>query len=186
MYIEDIFTKLPTLETEHLTLRKLREADLADLFAYASDPEVAKYVTWPVHKSVEDSKAYLRFVLSQYDLGKLAPWGITEKHSNTLIGTIDFVSWNVAQHSAEIGYVLSRSHWGKGIVTEAAQALLDFGFHHMSLQRIQARCLLQNIGSSRVMEKIGMQFEGVARSSIFVDEQFHDLKIYAITKEDFL
>lgn len=184
MHVEDIYAALPTIETEHLCLRKLEEADLADLFAYASDPEVAKYVTWPVHKSVNDSKQYLKFILKQYDLGQIAPWGITLKHSNTLIGTIDFVSWNTAHHSAEIGYALARQYWGRGIVTEAAKALVDFGFKQMALQRIQARCYVENIGSARVMKKIGMQFEGIARSALYVGDQFHDVRIYAIIKED--
>lgn len=88
-------------------LRPLEAGDLDDLFAYASDPEVARYTSWPAHGSVEDSRAFLDYVLEQYQRGEVAPWGVVNKAGGRLVGTCGFLDW--VQHAAwaEIGYALS-------------------------------------------------------------------------------
>ena len=98
----------------------------------------------------------------------ILPVGIELKESGRLVGTVDFVWWKPEQQTAEIGYVLARDCWGQGIMTEAASALLKLGFGRMELVRVQARCLVENIGSQRVMEKIGMSYEGTVRKGIKV------------------
>ncbi|SFB07395.1 MULTISPECIES: GNAT family N-acetyltransferase [unclassified Bacillus (in: firmicutes)] len=182
MKVEEIYADLPTLETERLILRKLTMDDLEDMFAYASKDEVTKYVTWETHQTLEDTKRFLEFALNQYEQQKVAPWGMEEKETGKIIGTIDFVWWHPQHHSAEIGYVLNPSYWGKGITTEAARAIIDFGFKNMDLVRIQARCFVENIGSERVMEKTGMEYEGILRKAMFVKGVHHDLKMYSIIK----
>ncbi|WP_019157264.1 GNAT family N-acetyltransferase [Robertmurraya massiliosenegalensis] len=185
MMIEKIYRDLPTIETERLLLRKITPADTAAMFSYASNEEVAKYVTWDVHKSISDTEKFINFVLNQYENEKIAPWGIEDKESGSFIGTIDFVAWNTNHRSGEIGYVIAPEHWGKGITTEAARAIIKFGFEEMELVRIQARCLVENIASQRVMEKAGMTYEGTNRKCVFIKGQHQDLKMYAILKEEF-
>ncbi|WP_245415701.1 GNAT family N-acetyltransferase [Alteribacter populi] len=82
MKIEEIFNHLPTLETDRLTLRKFTIHDAQDMFAYSSDPDVSRYVPWEVHKTIDDSIGFLRYILKQYDEGKLAPWAIVLKARN--------------------------------------------------------------------------------------------------------
>ncbi|RTR27804.1 N-acetyltransferase [Robertmurraya yapensis] len=185
MVVEDIYKDLPIIETPRLILRKITAADTAAMFSYGSNKEVAKYVTWDVHKTISDTEAFISFVLDQYANQKVAPWGMEDKETGEFIGTIDFVWWKPNHHSAEIGYVLSPEYWGKGITTEAAEALIRFGFEKMELVRIQARCMVDNIASSRVMEKAGMSFEGINRKSMFIKGQHHDLKVYSILREEF-
>jgi ribosomal-protein-alanine N-acetyltransferase len=183
--IEQIYANLPVLETERLRLRRISMQDAEQMYAYASDDEVAKYVTWETHRSIQDSKKFIQFILVQYAKHDIAPWGIELKESGRLVGTVDFVWWKPEQQSAEIGYVLARDCWGQGLMTEAASALLKLGFGEMDLVRIQARCIEGNIGSQRVMEKIGMSYEGTLRKGIKIKGQHWDLKLYSILKEEF-
>lgn len=84
-----------------------------------------------------------------------------------------------------MGYVISQDYWNKGIATEAANEVIKFGFNEMDLVRIQARCVVENIGSARVMEKAGMSFERIIRKGILMKGKHRDLKIYSILNEEF-
>lgn len=183
MEIRDVYGDLPILETERLILRKVTEQDIQDIYAYSSIEEVARYVTWDRHQTIADTEAFVSFIHNRYENQEIAPWGMEYKDSGKLIGTIDFVSWSPEHHCAEIGYVLSPDHWGKGIMTEAAKAIIEFGFTKMDLVRIQAKCFAENVGSARVMEKAGMTFEGILRKRMFMKGKFWDLKMYSIIKE---
>ncbi|MEK3887501.1 GNAT family N-acetyltransferase [Bacillus sp. FSL K6-3431] len=186
MKIEAVYSDLPVLETERLILRKITMADVDDIYKYGSNEVVSKYVTWDTHRSIMETKEFVAFVLSQYENKKVAPWGMEYKENGKLLGTIDFVSWQPNHHRAEIGYVLSQAYWGKGLTTEAAKEIIRFGFEKMELTRIQARCLVENVGSQRVMEKVGMSFEGISRKGICIKGEHQDLKIFSILKEEFL
>lgn len=185
MEISQIYGNLPVIETERLLLRKITFDDAEDIYEYTSDQIVSKYVTWDRHGTIMDTKGFIHFVNQQYALQKLAPWGIELKENGKLIGTVDFVSWQPKHFTAEIGYAIARRYWGKGITTEAAKALIHFGFTEMNLVRIQARCMVENVGSQRVMEKSGMTFEGIIRKGIFAKGKQHDLKLYSILLEEF-
>lgn len=180
-----MFTHFPTLETERLILRKLTQKDAEDIHAYASNEEVTTYVTWENHKTLDDTRAFINYALTQYENKHVAPWGIEYKENGKLIGTIDFVSWQVEHRVAEIGYVLAPEYWGKGIMTEAANEVIAFGFNKMDVVRIQARCFVENHGSARVMEKIGMSLEGIMRKGMFIKGKHQDLSIYSILQEEF-
>ncbi|QPC46968.1 GNAT family N-acetyltransferase [Mangrovibacillus cuniculi] len=185
MDIESVYGNLPTLETARLTLRKITLEDVEEMHSYASNEEVSKYVTWQTHNTLYDTKEFIQYVLSQYENKKVAPWGIEYKENGKFIGTIDFVSWSLKHQVAEIGYVLSQEYWGKGIVTEAANELITYGFNNMELVRIQARCFVENVGSARVMEKIGMSYEGTIRKGWKLESGEHqDIKLYSILKEE--
>ncbi|WP_301108081.1 GNAT family protein [Sporosarcina sp.] len=180
----NILDDLPELETERLLLRKITSADTADIFSYSSNENVSKYVTWGKHQSIEDTEKFIDFILKGYEYFNKALWGIVLKDTGQLIGTIDFVSMNKNHQSAEIGYVLSEPFWGKGITTEAAKRIIEFGFTELELERIQARCIAENTGSHKVMEKSGMTYEGTMRKGFLSDGRFHDLKFFSILREE--
>lgn len=182
---EHIFKNLSSLETERLRLRKLMLRDANDIFEYAGNPEVSRFVTWDVHRAVADSISFIRASLTQYDENNCGPWGIVFKENNKLIGTISFMGWNHLQNNAEIGYAMSSDYWNKGIMTEAMKVSLTFGFNKMNLHRIQARCLTDNFASEKVMQKCGMKFEGILREAIIKDGNYHDLKVYSILRNEF-
>ncbi len=140
-------------------------------------------VTWQAHTNIEDTRAFMALILDGYQQGNHLFWGI--EFEQKLVGTIDFVSVNETHNFAEIGYVLSEAYWNKGITTEAAKKLIDFGFNELGLVRIQARCFEENIGSQKVMEKSGMIFEGILRKSMFIKGIHQNVKMYAITDDDY-
>ncbi|WP_282942072.1 GNAT family N-acetyltransferase [Paenibacillus sp. RC67] len=180
---EMIFSKLPVLETERTILRKLQFKDAEDMFRYGSNEEVSKYTTWPTHQSLEDTRRFIEAVMNAYEEHKIAPWGIEDKQTKLMIGTVGFVSWNVVHARAEIGYALSRDFWNLGYMTEIMKRIVEFGFNEMKLVRMEARCHPDNIGSARVMEKSGMQFEGTLRKHIYTKGEYQDAKMYAIINE---
>ncbi|WP_215115268.1 GNAT family N-acetyltransferase [Exiguobacterium sp. s80] len=187
MTTEQFYKMLPTLETDRLLLRPMRQEDVDDLFAYTQDEETARYVTWNANQTVEQAEQFLTYVLSNYEQGKQAPWAIEWKATGQMIGTIDFIHLLLDENKqAELGYALSRQFWGKGIVTEVVERVLDFGFEALQLERIQARCMEPNVGSARVMEKVGMTYEGTLRRLIFVKGTFHDVKMYSILREEYV
>ena len=173
----------PILETDRLILRKLELDDAPAMYQYASNADVTKYVLWDSHPSLHVTEQFLQMMINKYEEGNLA-WAITLKNSNAFVGTIDFVMLNKAERIAEIGYALSDAYWGKGIATEATQALIHYGFTQLQLERIQARCFSNNIGSERVMQKAGMTYEGTLRKGKFAKGIYHDIKMYAILREE--
>jgi ribosomal-protein-alanine N-acetyltransferase len=184
MKIEDVFHNIPTLETERLILRKMIMEDQHDLFEYASDPELTKYTIWDYHKTIENSIYYLQLILEQYENNQVSNWAIVLKSSQKMIGTCGFVYWAPEHHRAEVGYALSRKYWNRGLMSEAIQELISFGFDNMDLNRIEARCNMGNIGSERIMQKSGMTFEGVIREQLLIKGQFEDIKLYALLKRE--
>jgi len=177
--------KLVTLESKRLVLREIELSDKLDLYTYASDIRVAQCMTWDVHQTLADTDQYLDFIFVQRQRNGVRPWGIEWKETGTLIGTIDFIWWDTKHQVAEVGYALSSDYWGKGIMTEALSAVINFGFREMNLVRIQAKCVVENIGSARVMEKSGMTYEGVQRKGILLKGKHRDLKMYGITNDEF-
>jgi ribosomal-protein-alanine N-acetyltransferase len=184
--IEDVFKKLPVLETERLKLRPVCPRDSNDIYEYASEPEVAKYVTWEHHRTIADSIHFLRLVMQQYKEGLPSPWGIIYKENNKLIGTAGYHRWVPGHSKAEFGYALSIDYWNKGIMTEAMKEILRFGFEELGLNRAEARCFIDNVSSERVMQKLGMKYEGILRQTVFIKDEFRDLKVYSLLRSEFL
>ncbi|WKA54665.1 GNAT family N-acetyltransferase [Planococcus shixiaomingii] len=176
----------PVLETERLILRKLTLADAEDMFEYASEPMVSRFVPWEVHKSVEDTKAFLAFLTESYGKKRKLTWAIELKSEGKMIGTIDFINWLPKRHKAELAYILSHNYWGSGLILEAAKSLLDYGFQKMELNKVEAPIMLDNFQSQRVVEKLGMQREGVARQHMIINGEFVDLAMYSILKREYV
>ncbi len=180
-----ISNKLPTLESERLVLRKLLFEDAADMFEYAKNPEVSRFLTWSPHESEEYTKAYLRYISQQYRTGSCFDWAIVYKDTRRMIGTCGLVKVDAQNNSAEIGYVINPEYQRRGLVPEAAWEVIRFGFDVMGLERIEARYMIENTPSRKVMEKCCMSFEGVRRSGALVKGVYRDLGICAITREDY-
>lgn len=180
----DVFSHLPVLSTPRLTLRPMTMRDAQDIYDYSWDKEVARHVLWDAHRSVADSRAYLRFILRQYREGMPSSYGIVLKETGRLIGTIGFMWMNTENSTVEVGYSLARDHWNKGLMTEALRALIDMAFTHLKLHRIEAQHATANPSSGRVMIKCGMQKEGTLRGRIYNKGKFVDVDLYAILRED--
>lgn len=174
---------VPRLETARVVLRRLDWDDADDIFAYASDPEVAALTTWEPHQTPEDSHAFLGRVMSWYADGFGGPWGLELKLTGRVVGTAGLAI--TPEHArAELGYALSRSCWGQGLMTEAVREIIRYGFADIDLNRIEARCLPANHASARVMEKAGMTYEGTLREQFYVKNTFIDLRMFSILRRE--
>ncbi|MEZ4570891.1 MAG: GNAT family N-acetyltransferase [Thermomicrobiales bacterium] len=113
----------------------LRLDDAEDLFAYASDPKVTATLVWETHLSIDDSVAFLQQVIASYAEDAGAVWGIEDNESGRIIGTISFNTIRGEGYIGDVGYALARPYWGRGLMTEALAAVLDYGFRHVGLHR---------------------------------------------------
>lgn len=146
------------IETKRLFHRKLRKDDAESIFRnWASDSEVAKYVTWNVHKDINETKAILDMWLAEYDNDNCYRYGIENKADGELIGMIDVVSYH--HGNPVIGYCSCRRYWGNGYMTEALGAVMkelaEDGYRTFVIEAVE-----ENVASNRVIEKNGFQLVG--------------------------
>ena len=171
-----------TFKTERLRLRKIRLADADPIFRqYAQDPEVTKYVSWRAHQNLDETREYVRMCLLAWDVGKAFHWVIERAEDKQLMGMI------IARVNAEkweLGYVLARAYWRQGFMTEAVKGIIAWALKQKDIHRVWAVCDVDNIASARVMEKVGMQREGILkRWSVHpnISPEPRDSYCYAIT-----
>ena len=180
-----IFTKIPTLVTDRLIMRKMLISDYSDMFDYASRPITTKYLLWSPHESPKFTKKYLSYLQGQYREENFYDFALVEKDSGKMIGTCGFTRFNFSSYSAEIGFVLNPKYWGYSIAPEASRRVIRFGFDTLELHRIEARYMENNIQSRRVMEKSGMTFEGIYRDMMLVRGQFVSVGVCSILRSEF-
>ena len=148
------------LETPRLLLRAPTVHDASAVFAaYATDPEVSRYTTWAPHRSLDDTRGFLRMCEQGWERGAVLSWTILLRERRQLLGTIDI---RFEGHRGEIGYVLARSAWGHGYATEAARAVVSWAGRF--LHRVWAVVDVENERSARVLEKVGMTREATLRA----------------------
>ena len=175
-----------TIETDRLILRPFTMADAEPMYRnWANDDEVTKFLTWPTHESVEITKMVLADWTASYAKPDFYNWAIVLKDNGPEpIGSISVVAQNSKTECAEIGYCMSRVHWGRGIMPEALTALVDFLFDEVGFNRIQADHDPNNPKSGRVMQKSGMQFEGTMRQFGYSNQGIIDVCRWAILRSD--
>ncbi len=176
----------PALETPHLLLRPMRLRDAEDIFAYSSDPQVARYVLWEPHREIAETRAYIRAMRRLYRRGAPSSWAIELRPERKVIGSIGLMWISPENRSAEIGYSLSRAYWRHGLATEALARVIRFSFEELRLHRLEAQYDTRNPASGRVMEKCGMRQEGILRDRIFNKGEYVDVALCAILEESFL
>lgn len=174
------------LESERLIIRKLEEDDSEAIYSYCKNPNVARHVTWMPHQSLRDSMKLVNFAKLSYEKGSPECLGIVLKNDpeKKVIGTVGLVIVSAKNRTFELAYALDEAHWGKGILVEASKVLIDYAFKHYALDRLQCRCRLENSQSARVMEKLGMKYEGIMRSAMYNKNVSSDLKMYSILKSE--
>ena len=154
------------VETQRLILRRFKIEDAEDMYNnWASDPEVTRYLTWPSHASIEVTRSLLGEWISRYEDGGYFNWVIEYKETGSAIGNISVVKLNEDIDAADMGYCMSRTYWGQGLMPEALQAVMTYLFDVVGLRRIAACHDVNNPKSGRVMDKAGMKQEGIFRSA---------------------
>ena len=169
--------------TDRLVLRRFTKKDARDMYVWASNPNVTKYLSYQPHKSIKDSKRILRKWIVSYRKQNVYNWGI--EYMGVCIGNISVVSQKENGYICHLGWQIDEKHWNKGIVTESAKAVINFLFTEVGCDRISAACDTRNVGSERVMQKIGMKFEDCLRRYYYQkDGSIGDRNFYAILRSE--
>lgn len=175
------------LETPRLILRKFSVEDAEAMFMnWCQDEAVTRYLTWLPHENIEETQATIKFFIEQYSLPHTYHYLIVLKDTDTPIGSLGCVRFSERSESAEVGYCIARPYWKQGIATEALSALLKHLFEAVGVQRVYARYCTENPSSGKVMEKVGMVYEGIQRKAHKLHTGgFADLGVYSLLKEEY-
>lgn len=176
---------LPSLKTRRLLLRPFSLDDAPRVQALAGAWEVAS-TTANIPHPYEDgiAEAWINSHHQAYQAEERLTLAIASVSESALVGAIG-IRINKNNNLGEIGYWIGVPYWNQGFCTEAAQAILSYGFNSLGFNRIQARHLTRNPASGRVMRKIGMRHEGTLRQSVFCWGRYEDIEMYAILREQF-
>ena len=148
------------LETRRLDFRHLEPNDLDSLFTLYCDPDVRRYIPDAPRTLAETKEELDWFLHGHPQRPELGLWATIYRPTNQFIGRCGLLPWTIdGQDEVEVAYLIARSHWGQGLGTEAAQAILDYGFGNLGLTRLICLIDHDNVASIRVAEKIGMIFE---------------------------
>jgi ribosomal-protein-alanine N-acetyltransferase len=186
--IRSVFRNIPALHTKRLLLRKIEPSDSDDMYEYSCQELVTRYLLWYPHPSKEFTESYIDRLQDEYREGSFFDWGVVLPDFNgreKLIGTCGFTELDPGNNRGEIGYVLNPRFWGQGYAVEAASRVIRFGFEQLSLNRIDARYMVENEHSAYVMESCSMKFEGIRRQAMYVKGRYRDIGEYSILKSDF-
>jgi len=173
-----------SFETKRLIIRKPTLHDANDIYKnYTTDHEITKYLIWTPHKNVEESISWIKLCIDKYDENKSLVLIIENRVNNEAIGMIDF---KIEKYKAIFGYVLGKQYWNQGIMTEAMRPVIDYVLNKPEIYRIYATHYLENEKSGRVMQKLGMQLEGILKKNTIYPNISNiplDDKIYSIVKD---
>ena len=182
--IQHTFRHMPCLQTARLYLRPMRIQDAADMYAYASLPQVTRYLLWREHPDIQHTQRYLTYLSGRYRMGEFYDWALVLQESGHMIGTCGFTRIDPDNNVAEVGYVLNPRYWNRGLASEALTAVMHFAFERLGVHRVEARYMKDNLASRRVMEKCGMRFEGVLRAAIFAKGRYEDVGVCACLSDE--
>jgi len=161
--------------------------DASSMFRnWVSDMDICRYMRWLPHKDIEETKSAVSNWIEAYSRDNVYLWVITLKENEEPIGTIGLFAVNENDLCGDFAYCISKNYWGKGIATEALRAVMAFAFDTIGFNRLEAYHSINNPSSGRVMEKVGMIFEGLAKQKYKSISGFEDCNMYAMIKKDFI
>jgi RimJ/RimL family protein N-acetyltransferase len=173
-----------SIESQRLLLRLVRETDIPELMSINGDEEVTRFLPYATWKSLEDGKAWFDRVRALSAAGATLQFVVVERPSGRVIGTCLLFRYDKGSARAELGYVMGRADWRKGLTHEALAALITYAFDTYELRRIEAEVNPRNIASSQLVRKLGFACEGLLRKRWFVKGESYDTNIYGLLREE--
>lgn len=170
------------LTTNRLTLRPMTMEDAADLFAVFSDPVVVRYWSAEPWTAISFAQDAIAHALEGYREQSEVRFGVELAETGALIGTVNLHHIFPRNRRCELGYAFGSSHWGKGYATEALEAALDYGFHELHLNRVEADIDPRNAASAAVLERMGFRKEGYMPERWFVHGEMADTINYGLLR----
>ena len=178
--MQPVFTPFPDLATERLLLRKITQADVPAVFYLRSDPQILEYLSKEPITAIKEAEDFITRITNDQENNDGILWGIAVKEDPAqLIGTICYWRLDKGHYRAEIGYALVPAFWKKGIMKEAIQTVLEYGFTVMGLHSIEGRISPQNIASAAVLESTGFVREAYFKEDFFFNGKFEDTAVYS-------
>lgn len=173
------------LTTDRLLLRDFEEDDWPTVLAYQKDPRYLRYYHW-TERTEEDVRAFVqRFIDHQHEQPRIKfQLAIVLKTEGRLIGNCGVRLDKPGDLVGELGYEINPDYWGHGYATEAARAMLAFGFRELRLHRISSYCIAENSASARVLQKVGMQQEGRLRENEWIKGLWWDTLMFGILEQE--
>ena len=185
MDLDRVFRAFPNLETERLVLRRPRPSDAEALFTILSDEEVTKFYDDDAFTDLSQASEQIEAWNTGFGERRTIRWGIVRRGSDTIIGTCGYYGFHWWHRRGSIGYELARLYWRQGIMTEALDAILGFGFREYGLNRIQALVMPGNEGSERLLEKLGFRMEGALRQyENWGAKGYVDLSVFSLLRHE--
>ncbi|RKS02498.1 GNAT family N-acetyltransferase [Flavobacterium sp. 102] len=179
------FHPFQNIETERLLLRRIDQNDVEEVLALRGNPETMKYIPRPLAKTKEEALVHIAMIEKKIENNTGINWGITIKGSNKIIGIIGHYRIQPENHRAEIGYMSLPEYNGKGYITEAIKAVVEYGFEQMNLHSIEAVIDPGNTASERVLQKNGFVKEAHILENELWEGKFWDTVIYSLLKRNF-
>jgi RimJ/RimL family protein N-acetyltransferase len=174
---------LPVLRGERVVLRELRAADAPALFAMVTPPEVSRFIS-PPPPNVPTFERFIARSRVQQAAGKLACFAVTLKGYDTAIGLFQIRELEADFRTAEWGFAIGSAFWGTGVFEECADLVLEFGFTHLGVHRMEARAAVRNGRGNRALQKIGAVQEGVLRQAFLCGGEYVDQILYGMIEEE--
>ncbi len=179
------FTNFPILYTERLILKEITDKDASILFEMRRDPDIMKYIDRPIPKSIEDIHELIQKMEMMKSKGEGISWGIFKKENpDVKIGNIGLYRIIVEHYRAEVGYMLNTGYHQQGIMFEAIQKVIEYGFKEMNLHSIEANINPENTASKKLLEKAGFVREAYFKENYFFNGRFIDSEIYSLLNKD--
>jgi len=170
--------------TKRLALRPATRAEAAEAFeSYTADPAVSRYMIWRPHASIAETDAFFRRCEKAWEERTAFSWSIRLKSDGSFAGML---TARVNGHAVDIGYVLAPRLWRRGLMSEAVAGLIDWAIASPEVFRVWAVCDADNVASARLLESVGMQFEGMLRRWLIhpnVSDKPRDCLCFAIVKK---
>lgn len=178
--LEFNFSPFPVLQTERLTLREITRNDAEAFFALRTHPDVTKYSDRFPPKSIGEIHVFLDKIFASIAANESIAWAISPKGSDEFIGTVNFHRTYPEHHRAEMGYQLFSKYWRQGIMSEAVQAAIDYGFNTMQLHTIEAQTNPNNEASIGLLKKQGFVQEAYFKENFYFDGKFLDTPVFTL------
>ena len=177
------FSPFPEIKTKRLLLRRMTNNDAAEILHLRSSEEVMQYIDRERAVTIKDAEVFLGRINASIDSNNGILWGITLKEDpEKLIGNIGYWRLIKENYRAEVGYMLNPAFWKKGIMKEALQEVINFGFNSMNLHSIEANINPGNAASAGLLESTGFIKEAYFKEDFFFNGAFHDTIIYSRLK----
>ena len=180
----DLINTPRELDTDDLHLRPLDMSDAEGMYEILADVQSMKYWSNAPVADIEEAKQFLREDLESDAKGNSLCWAVTFKGEDELIGKCIMFNFSPKNYRAEIGYILNRKYWRRGLMRQALEALIDFAFNDLNLHRLEADTDTENTGSMALLENLGFKREGLFRERWYVYDQWADSAMYGLLNPD--